>query len=58
MVHTGKFDYALIITVTVATIRTSKAQGATTKELVAEMHKQYCILGSINKEADDDYDVK
>ena len=45
MVCAGKFDYAAVITVMGTTIRASKNQGATTEELVAEMHKQFCILG-------------
>ena len=43
-----------VITVTGTAIRASKNQGATAEELVAEMHKQFCILGGKNKEANDD----
>ena len=58
VVRTGKFDYAAVIKVTGTTVRGSKAQGATAEELVAEMHKQYCILGGRNKEASDDDNLK
>ena len=58
VVHTEKFYYAAVITVTGTTIRASMAQGATMEELVAEMHKQYCILVRKNKEANDNDDVK
>ena len=51
VVRGGKFDYAVVITVTGTTIRSGSNRGATAEELVAEMHKQFCILGGKNKEA-------
>jgi hypothetical protein len=58
VVHTGKFDYDEVITVTGTTIRAGKNHGATAEELVAEMHKQFCISGGKNKEANKDDEVK
>ena len=58
VVHTGKFDYDAVITVTGTTIRANHARVPTAKELATEIHKQYCIPGGRNKEADNDDDVK
>ena len=43
VVRTGKFNYAVIMTVTKTTVRFSHVRGATAKKLVVKMHKQYCI---------------
>ncbi len=58
VVRAGKFDYAAVITVTGTTIRVGNNRGDTAEELVAEMHKQFCISGGKNKEDDDDDDMK
>ncbi len=39
-------------------VRAKEARGATDKELVVEMHKQYCISGVGNKDVYDDDEVK
>ncbi len=41
VVRVGKFDYAVVITVTGTTIRAGSNGGATAEELVTEMHKQF-----------------
>ncbi len=53
VVQAGKVDYATVITVTGTTIRAGNNRGATAEELVAEIHKQFCISGGKNKEAVD-----
>ncbi len=58
MVHAGKFNYDTVMKVTGTTVRATHERGATAKELVVMMHKQYCISGGKNKEADDNDDVK
>ncbi len=58
VVRAGKFDYAAVVTVTGTTIKVGSNRGATSEELVAEMHKQFCISGRKNDESDKDDEVK
>ena len=58
VVCAGMFDYTVVITVTGTTIRAGSNHGATAEELVAEMHKQFCISGGKIKDADEDDKVK
>ena len=54
VVCTGKFNYAAVITVTGTTIRAGSNRGATAEELVAKIHRQFCILGGKNKDTNKD----
>ncbi len=58
MTHTGKYNYAAVMTVIETMVRLAYCRGTTAKELVVEIHKQYCISGGGNMEANDDDKVK
>ncbi len=58
VVHAGKFNYTVVMTVTGTTVRLAHDREATAPELVVEMHKQVCISGGRNEDADDEDKVK